>query len=108
VFEFNYNLILNCNLKQAGSLFANTKQIIKRMDKEIIYVRKLKVDHQSHKIIIESRSDGAGNTRFYASVDKGESLELLHNPDSHQWEESKVGETELAKLCEAIIEDYYS
>ncbi len=77
------------------------------MDKETIYEGKLKVDHQSHKVVIESRSDGAGNVRFYAFVDKGDSLELMHNPDTHQWEE-KDGETELAKLCGAIIEDYYA
>ncbi len=78
------------------------------MDKETIYEGKLKVDRQLLKVVIASRSDGAGNIRFYAFVDKGDSLELMHNPDTHQWEELKGGETEIAKLCGAIIEDYYA
>ncbi|MGN7785822.1 hypothetical protein ACTJIJ_14945 [Niabella sp. 22666] len=78
------------------------------MDKEIIYKGKLEVDQQSLKIVIEAGLDEAGTARFYALVDNEKSVELLHNPDTHQWEELKNGATQLAKACGEIVDGFYS
>lgn len=58
---------------------------INHMDKDIIFEGKIKVDDQSHKVIIASGLDEAGTARFCATVDKQPPVELLHNPDTHLW-----------------------
>jgi hypothetical protein len=78
------------------------------MDKEIIFEGKIKVDDQLHKVSIQSGLDEAGTARFYATVDKQPPVELFHNPDTHLWEQLKVGETELAQVCGEVIEAYYA
>jgi hypothetical protein len=77
------------------------------MKKETIYKGKIQLDHQSLKITIDTGLDDAGATRYYVVTAKQESIELVHNPDTHQWEQLKTGATRLSRICGSIIEAYY-